>query len=101
MAINHSVGGSDENWEKMLLIFQAFFEKQKQSPLKNYENNTKLWVQLKNPIENKNLPSSGFLLFQIPPTFNITQITVLHTFNHTGMLHTYVTWFCLKFFVCN
>lgn len=46
----------------MLLIFQAFFEKQKQNPLTNYKNNTQVWVQLKNPIENKKIAILWFLI---------------------------------------
>lgn len=35
MPINFSMGGSVENWEKMLLIFQAFFAKQNKNSLNN------------------------------------------------------------------
>lgn len=88
MAINCSVGGSVENWKKMLLIFQAFFEKQKQKTPQQLLKQHPSTTTIEEPNIKKKLPPSGFLLFQISPGFNITHITLLHIFYHTCMLHT-------------
>lgn len=101
--------GSAEIRKQCYVLFRCSLWGGGEQNLNNYKNNTSVKLQLKNLIYNFFIfyflmASSGFLLFQISPSFNIIPIALLHTFYYICLQHIYVTCmlhFSLNFFIFN